>query len=107
MKNGKMPCCFKPTWRSATWQTVNHTARRGALEKVLDKACLTSTKERDRKENGSYTFLSERWGRLSISCWWPVRTAFGGRKGFIFFFKFIFIKLLSVLLPFSYILCVL
>lgn len=85
MKNGKMPCCFKPTWRSATWQTVNHTARRGALEKVLDKACLTSTKERDRKENGSYTFLSERWGRLSISCWWPVRTAFGGRKGFIFF----------------------
>lgn len=42
-------------------------------------------RKRQGKENGSYTFLSERWGRLSISSWWPVRTAFGGRKSFIFY----------------------
>lgn len=62
MKNGKMPCCFKPTWRSATWQTVNHTARRGALEEAPDKACLTSAKERDREKKMEVTLSFQKGG---------------------------------------------
>lgn len=82
-----MPCCFKPTWRSATWQKVNHTAKRGALEKVLDKACLTSTKERDRKENGSYTFLSERWGQTQHKLLVACKDCIWGQEKFYFFFN--------------------